>query len=187
MSICWVFLAFTHSFQAVWAQDDTHALSMQKALELRGAFFYHFGTYINWPGPKGNLPSRRFCVLENQPRMYPYLKKYLLNRKSQERPIDLKLIRENDEIKHCHLLYVDSSYADQWENIFPFVEGNQVVTVDEREDFLSRNGMIRFYEKKNHELRFIIHLPLSRKRECASVHNFCGWLESILKGRVSPT
>ena len=97
--------------------------------------------------------------------MFPYLKQYLQNRKSKGRPIELHLIQKNEEIQDCHLLYVDSDYANHWEKIFPFVEGNQVVTVDEREDFLKRKGMIRFYEKENHELRFIIHLPLSRKEK----------------------
>jgi len=137
-------------------------LSLAKStglIELKAAFLYRFSSFFRQTGPNPKSSSTtNFCfvnaplLLESARRSYGPLENVLIH--------DLKA---PDEIKDCDIAYLDPSGKYEIQPFLDIAKEQDILTVDETEEFLEQGGILRFFTNSKSQLRFELNLEQAKK------------------------
>jgi hypothetical protein len=79
-----------------------------------------------------------------------------------KRRIEIRLARQDLQLKNCHILFVSNSEANHYVKILQILQGSETLTVGETPDFLDLGGMLSFAFQKD-ELQFEVNLVAANK------------------------
>lgn len=131
-----------------WAPDATPALAQQSATEdqVKAAFLFNFAKFIEWPAEvfdKADSPMI-FCTAGNSP-VVDELDSTIQGKTVNGHIIAVRHLREPEEIKGCHLVFLAASAGrQQQQRLLQAAKGSPVLLVAEISGFARAGGAINF-------------------------------------------
>jgi len=134
--------------RAVIAQNATE-------YEVKAAFLMNFTKFIDWPASsfENNSGPLSICILGSDP-FGRQLDRLVAGETVGGRRLVVKRIQQGPPGKSCHVLFVSRSEEDVRSTLANL--GSGILTVSDREGFLSEGGMIALVVDEQH-VRFDIN------------------------------
>jgi hypothetical protein len=127
--------------------------------EIKAAYIYQFGGFVEWP-PEGFVgPDSAFHigVVGAEP-VAKALEALVAGRVIQGRVVGIRRIARGEAIPRLQVLFVGKSDITRLAEILAALKGQPVLVVTETEDGIARGAMINFVAVEN-RLRFDVALP----------------------------
>ncbi len=149
------FLLFASWPAVAQTQADEH--------RVKAAFLYHFAQLVNWPPQSLGTEDRTFifCTVGEQT-VPDALESTVEGKQIGTHPIKVQHLRENDDLRSCHMLYILLLDKKQVAAILARLQNASILTVGESDNFIQQGGMIGFalLDKK---VRFDINLQSAQR------------------------
>jgi hypothetical protein len=113
--------------------------------QIKAVFIYNFTQFVQWPEKSFDATQETFVIGVLGENVFGrYLEEAVAGEKCGSRPIVVQYYATPKDIGHCQILYVG------WSPDGGKLMNNQpVLTIGERDDFMERGGMLRFYKEDN--------------------------------------
>jgi len=128
---------------------DTHVSAIQAKIVL----IYNFTQFISWPDIK-EKEHLKICV-DIKADIYPQVSRLLVDKRVDNRQIEVIAIKMDDSISQCHIFYI-SDEIDLIQSHLKKVAKLPIVTIAQHPDFIAQGGIIRLFVKQK-RLRFTIN------------------------------
>lgn len=140
----------------MWAPTLSRAEKAEE-YKVKAAFFYHFANFVDWPAStfKATNGHLRICVMGKDP-FGKLLDDTLSNKSVRDHPFEIRRNPSDNQLKHCHLLYLPTSASSILRALRRNVAKEDVLTVGETQDFMRQGGMVQFFVD-NQKIRFAIN------------------------------
>ena len=131
--------------------------------EVKAAFLYNFIKFVEWPDaafPDAGTPIS-IGVLGKNP-FGPELETIIKDKTVKDRKVVVKRSGKIEDLRGCHLLFINSSEQDRLPEIIEDLRGKSVLTVGETKGFAQQGGVINFIMIEN-KLRFEINVDAAQR------------------------
>ena len=126
--------------------------------QVKAAFLFNFAQFVDWPAeafPNSDAPLV-IGVLGDDP-FGSFLDRLVVNERLRGRPFQVRRYESVDEIKTCHILFINRSAGNRPEVILVGLSQRPILTVSDADGFAGNGGMIRFVTDRN-RIRLQINL-----------------------------
>ena len=143
---------------ATAAQEYVPSESRNKA-----AFLATFPSFVDWPDGAFSSPDSPLttCVLGDF-RFGTTLAEVSRDAAPHGRRIAVRWIRNDQQIRGCHVLFVSSSELARYAKVIAVVQGTSTFTVGETADFVSAGGMLAV-AFEHEAIQFEVNLASARE------------------------
>ena len=146
-------------FPHAWAAEEAPLTEYQ----VKAALLLNFVRYSDWPATAFANPGSPYVVgVAGRDPFGKDLEKAFERKTVKGRPVVLKRVSGEQEMRACHLLFVSSSERRRSRELLDRLAGAPVLTVGDFPDFLDYGGMINFLIKDG-SVRFEINLGPARR------------------------
>lgn len=130
--------------------------------ELKAAYLYNFGKFVNWPAAAAKPGAGEFviCVLGQDP-FGPVLDSTVAGEKVDGKPVTVKRITLRDATAPCRIIFISASEQPRLRQILMDAPA-AALTVSDIPDFAIRGGMIQFVTRDN-KVRFEVNLTAAER------------------------
>jgi hypothetical protein len=136
----------------VLLQGSQHVLAQAPSREyqLKAVFLYNFTQFVDWPAHafENERSPIVIGVIGDNP-FGAYLAQTVSGEKINGHPLTVQYYKNEEEIKLCHILFVNVTETKKQEQVLEEVQGKNILTVSDHPDFLKEGGMIRFVTNNN--------------------------------------
>jgi hypothetical protein len=139
-------------------------IETSREYQLKAAFLYNFTQFVEWP--EGSLPEDTpfvIGILGKDP-FGNYLDELVDGEKVNGHPLIVQRFTSVDEIKTCHILFINVSDKSQLQAILKNLKSNNVLTVGDATHFSKNGGIVRFYTEDN-KTRIHINLEAAKQAD----------------------
>ena len=144
LSLCLVALVLLQGSQHVLAQAPS------REYQLKAVFLFNFTQFVNWPDNAfENTQSPLVIGVIGENPFGSYLAQTVSGEKINGHPLAVQNYKNEEEIKSCHILFVNVAETKKQEQVLEEVQGKNILTVSDQPDFLKEGGMIRFVMNNN--------------------------------------
>jgi hypothetical protein len=127
--------------------------------QVKAAFLYKFGGFIEWPASAFARPDSAFSIgVVGADGVASELERVVAGRTIQGRSIAVHKLKRGDSLAGLHLLFVGQSEAGRLVELLGAAKGQPLLVVTETEDALTRGSMINFITVED-KVRFDVALP----------------------------
>jgi hypothetical protein len=136
----------------VLLQDSQYVLAQAPSREyqLKAVFLFNFTQFVDWPANAfENTQSPLVIGVIGDNPFGAYLAQTVSGEKINGHPLTVQYYKNEEEIKSCHILFVNVSETKKQEQVLETVKGKNILTVSDHPDFLKQDGMIRFVTNNN--------------------------------------
>jgi hypothetical protein len=155
------YLDFVVAAVAFLAGSALDPLAAQEALydadQVKAAFLYHFGTYVQWPTVAPSTDPITIAVL-GEGAVTAQLARFLPGRRIQGRPVEVRPLERIEELGDEELLFISREHNTRLAELIAAVEQRPVLVVTDAEDGLDRGAMVNF-QLVEARVRFEVSLP----------------------------
>jgi len=137
---------------AAWSQEGAYDAS-----EVKAAFLYHFGTYVQWPAAAPAMDPITIVVL-GDPDVAAHLARFVPGRRISGRPVETRVITRVEELADDEILFIGRTSNSSLAQITAAVARRPMLVVADAPDGLERGAMVNFQEVDS-RVRFEISLP----------------------------
>jgi hypothetical protein len=137
---------------AAWGQEGGYDAS-----EVKAAFLYHFGTYVQWPAAAPATDPITIVVLGDEA-VAAHLARFLPGRQISGRPVQARVITGVEELADEEILFIGRANNPRLAQITAAVARRPILVVADAPDGLERGAMVNFQEV-DARVRFEISLP----------------------------
>ena len=123
--------------------------------EIKAAFLYHFGTYVQWPAP--SVEPVTIGVL-GAASVADRLEAFLPNRTIQGRPVEARRLESLDELDGVEMLFIGAEHNHELEQLIERVRDLPVLTVTHSETGLDSGAIVNF-QLVEQRVHFEISVP----------------------------
>lgn len=141
--------------------SSTSQPSVYDVSQVKAAFLYHFGTYVQWPNDAPATDPITIVVLGDD-NVAAQLAEFLPGRRIQGRAVDVRSIGRIEELEDEELLFIGSAHNTGLEQIFAEIGSRPVLAVADAEDGLERGAMVNF-RLLDSRVRFEVSLPRAQE------------------------
>lgn len=157
--LCAIFSCSIHSARAQKTASE---------YEVKAAFLFNFIKFVEWPAKAFAEKDTPYIigVLGNDPFFDPesavnYLDQAITNKAINNRKLELRKsaragVSGLKDLKDCHLIFISKSEKGRMREILAGLEGGQVLSVSETDDFCAQGGVVNFVLKAG-KVRFEIN------------------------------
>jgi hypothetical protein len=126
------------------------AQAPSREYQLKAVFLFNFTQFIDWPANafENDQSPLVIGVIGENP-FGAYLVQTVSGEKINGHPMVVQYYKNEEEIKLCHILFVNVSETKKQEQVLETVKGKNILTVSDHPDFLKQDGMIRFVTNNN--------------------------------------
>lgn len=119
---------------------------VSKEYEIKAAFLFHFAQFVEWPSVEATNTNAPFVigVLGENP-FGGALDEIVKGETIGSRKITVQYSRRAEDLKNCQIVFVSKSEKSRLSRIFKELDGRNVLTVGECDDFARRGGVMNFY------------------------------------------
>jgi hypothetical protein len=130
--------------------------------QIKAAFLYNFAKFIQWPEKPGVGDESTFnlCVLGKDP--FGETLDSLEGTRINGRKVSIKRLSTLEEVENCQIIFVCRSEQNQLNQIIARLEGENVLTVGDMEDFARRGGVISFM-MIDRKVRFDVNIDAAER------------------------
>lgn len=131
--------------------------------EVKAAYLYNFGRFVEWPQniPSGQTNEFTICVLGRDP-FGLALDATISGEKIDGKNVVARRISKVGEAAACRVLFISSSENKQLREILSTIGKLSVLTVSDMPQFVQQGGMVQFVLVEN-RVRFEINLEVTRQ------------------------
>jgi hypothetical protein len=129
--------------------------------QVKAAYLYNFGKFVEWPATVAKDESFTICVLGDDP-FGAALDATLAGEAIDSQKLVARRITNARDAAGCRILFISSSESGRIKEILTAVDKSGVLTVSDMLDFTSNGGMIQFVLKEN-KVRFEVNLAAGEK------------------------
>lgn len=126
--------------------------------EVKAVFLFNFAQFVEWPTkdlPESNSPII-IGILGKDP-FGVYLEETIRGEAVNGHPLAIEHYTDPAEIKNCHILFITAGKTTRFDTIIKALEGKDILTVSDGNNFVKQGGMIRFLTENN-KIRLRINL-----------------------------
>jgi hypothetical protein len=123
--------------------------------QVKAAYLYNFGKFVQWPDRVSSPDSLAICVLGRDP-FGPVLDSTVAGENIDGRKIFVKRLIGLQEAASCSILFVSSSEESRLAAIIPAAQRMKVLTVSDIRNFIQRGGAIGFLTEQG-KIRFEVN------------------------------
>lgn len=137
-----------------------HAVYAQQArpeYEIKAAYLFTFGRFVEWPARAGRDGDFAICVLGADP-FGAVLDTTLASSTLRGRKVIARRLSAPQDATACHILFISASEERELATIVATLARSDVLTVSDMPRFVGRGGMIQF-QTSGGRVRFEIDLP----------------------------
>lgn len=129
---------------------------------MKAAFLFNFAQFVEWPTNAFSNPQTPLVIgiIGDDP-FGATLDEIVRGENVNGHPLVIQRFRQVEEIKTCHILFINSSEKNRAMEIIGQLKGRSVLTVGDTEGFATNGGMIRFVTEKN-KIRFRVNLEAAK-------------------------
>jgi len=124
--------------------------------EVKAAFLYRFGTYVEWPAAKAAGDPITIAVL-GAPSVAMLLSDYVPGRTIQGRQVEVRSITQIEDVRDAELLFIDREHSARLPELVEALGNRPVLVVTDAPDGLQRGAMVNF-QLIDQRVRFEISL-----------------------------
>ena len=128
--------------------------------EVKAAFLYRFGTYVEWPVAKAAGDPITIAVL-GAPSVARLLADYVPGRNIQGRPVDVRPIARIEDVRDAELLFIGGEHSGRLSELVEALGRRPVLVVSDAPDGLQHGAMVNF-QLVDQRVRFEISLRNAR-------------------------
>jgi hypothetical protein len=129
--------------------------------QVKAAFLYHFGAYVEWPADA--RASGRFTItVLGAESIADELRRIAPGRTVADRPVEIRHIRSLRELREPQILFVGEDASAQLPAVVAALRGRPVLVVSEVPDALKRGASINF-TLSDRRVRFEVSLPQAKQ------------------------
>lgn len=121
--------------------------------QIKAVFLEKFTHLIEWP-KRSDAGDFTICVLNNED-FAKALKKIYLNKKLNDKKVDIVLLSDKDEVPECHLLFI----GEKTKNIAKITKissSKSMLTVCDNKEYIDKDIMITMF-LTNKRFKYIIN------------------------------
>ena len=118
--------------------------------QIKAVFIFNFTQFVEWPVNTFATPQSPLIIgVLGQDPFGSYLDETVANEKVNEHPMIIKRFRHVEDIKECHLLFIQSAETVKMPQIISSLKGRSILTISDASNFMKQGGMIRFFTIDN--------------------------------------
>jgi hypothetical protein len=125
--------------------------------QVKAAFLYHFGTYVQWPTPGDENEPITIAVLD-EPSIAAELAAFLPGRRIEGRPVESVSIGRIDEVGDAEIVFIGRRHNANLAALIAALERRPTLVVTDAADGLEQGGMVNF-QIVDERVRFEISVP----------------------------
>jgi len=132
---------------------------------VKAVFLFNFTQFIEW-SPSSFISAQApfvIGVLGENP-FGSYLEDVVAGEKVNGHPLVVYHYKNTEEIKTCHILFINKAGINNLEDIRASIKGKNILTVSDATGFLKQESMIRFITKDN-KIRIQINLEAAKEAD----------------------
>jgi len=134
-----------------------------KEYQLKAVFLFNFTQFVDWP-PEAFATEQSplvIGILGNNP-FGSVLELTVSGETVKGHPVIIRQYTNPEDIKDCHILFINAEDAKKSEDIIAAVKGRNILTVSDAPGFMRQGGMIRFVSTDN-KIKFQINAGASKE------------------------
>ncbi len=125
---------------------------------LKAVFLFNFAQFVDWPAAAFADSETPFVIgILGEDPFGDFLDQTVRGEQLRGRPFQVQRYRSVDEIKTCHILFINRPDGDRVEGILSRLRDRPILTVSDEDGFAERGGMVRFVNDRN-RIRLKINL-----------------------------
>lgn len=124
--------------------------------EVKAAYLYNFGRFVEWPTKGGRGESFSVCVLGKDP-FGTALDATVAGEVIADSHVVVKRLSRIQNLEDCRILFISSSEESQLREVLTTLDKLAVLTVSDLPQFLRRGGMMQFVLDGN-RVRFEVNV-----------------------------
>lgn len=128
--------------------------------EVKAAFLFNFARYVEWPDSNEDRPIT-IGVLGDED-FPPVLERVVRGKEVRDREVQVKRLRDTDDLRSCHIVYIGSDQAARQGEIRQSLSGASVFSVADFGGFAEAGGTANFVRSGN-KVRFEINEGVARQ------------------------
>jgi hypothetical protein len=117
------------------------AQKLQPEAEVKAAFVYNFGKFVDWPAMDPGERSFAICVL-GRADAFQKAVMTLAGKQVQGRTVAIRSVRRAEDAADCRIAVVGESEARRVDSILAALDRQPVLTVSDIEGFAAAGGML---------------------------------------------
>lgn len=132
--------------------------------QVKAVFLYNFTQFVEWPDSAFATENAPLVIgiLGKDP-FGAYLDEVVADEKVKGHPIIVQRYEHLDEMRACHILFIQMVKKDQTRQIMSALKNKSILTVCEGDGFMQQGGAIRFITV-NKKIRFQINPEVAKTR-----------------------
>jgi hypothetical protein len=127
------------------------------ANQVKAAFLYHFGTYVQWPVAAPSTDTITIAVLDDAA-VAAQLAQFLPGRRIQDRPVEVRPIARIEDLGDAEMLFIGRQQNARLAQLIAAVARRPTLVVTDADNGLDRGAMVNF-QLVNERVRFEISVP----------------------------
>jgi hypothetical protein len=121
-------------------------------------FLATFPSFIDWPDSAfASVASPFLICVRGDFSFGTSLAEHARGASPHGRRVEVRWVRKDQDLRNCHIAFVSRSEAKRYTKLLQSLEGADVLTVGETEDFLTAGGAISFSSERE-TLQFEVNL-----------------------------
>lgn len=155
------------SFIVLLLTCSTFFVSAQKPVapeyRVKAVFLFNFTQFVEWNSSSFTSAQSPFVIgiLGENP-FGSYLEDVVSGEKVDGHPLVVYHYKTIEEIKTCHILFINKAGINNPEDIRASIKGKNILTVSDATGFLKQESTIRFITKDN-KIRIQINLEAAKE------------------------
>lgn len=138
------------------------AQTPSKEYQIKAAFLYNFTQFVEWPSEAFLKEDSPLVIgLLGEDPFGAYLEETVRGEEINGHPLVVQRYRNVEEIKPCHILFINLTKPDQLKQVFASLKTQHVLTVSDVNNFTRLGGMILFFIENN-KTRLRINLEAAK-------------------------
>jgi hypothetical protein len=135
------------------------AAQAEREVQIKAAFLYKFGDFVEWPANAFAGPDSVFLIgVVGAEALAAELERVTAGRTIQERKVVVRRLQRGEAPGRLHLLFVGQAEGARLAEILAAVKGQALLVVTESENALEQGSVINFVPVGD-KLRFDVALP----------------------------
>ncbi len=130
--------------------------------QLKAAFLFNFTQFVEWPVDAFTTDGTPWTigVLGDNP-FGSYLEEIVSGEKVNGHPVIIRYYKNADEIKTCHILFINLADTKKQEQAIALLKGRNILTVSDASSFPRYGGMVKLFTRDN-KIKMQINLEASK-------------------------
>jgi hypothetical protein len=127
------------------------------ANQVKAAFLYHFGSYVQWPAAAPPDDAITIAVL-GDPEVVAHLAQFLPGRRIQDRPVEVRSLARIEDLGDAEMLFIGRQQNARLAQLIAAVGQRPTLLVTDADNGLDRGAMVNF-QLVDARVRFEISVP----------------------------